>query len=146
MPPWANGTCSRRCTWYTKAIAGSCAMSRWGSERTIRTVHIEQLIDQGVALGKQGLFEQAAAMLRDAVAASPQHPRAHANLAVALQALARYDDALVACRRAVELWPDQASPHHTLANILIKLNRVSEAIAALRQWLARQPNSAQAHR
>ena len=106
---------------------------------------VERLIDEGIVLGRQGRLDDAAAMFRHALAADPQHPRAYANLAVALERLGRLDESLAAARRAIELAPGDANPHHTLGKTLVKLNRLSEAIASLRRAVQLAPNDAEAH-
>jgi hypothetical protein len=106
---------------------------------------VEQLVDQGVALGKQDRLAEAEALFRQATALDPNHPRAHTNLAVALQAMGRFDEALPIIRRSIALRGDDANAHHTLAKILVKTNRATEAIEALRRSLQLNPDDTEAH-
>jgi hypothetical protein len=106
---------------------------------------VEQLVDQGVALGKQDRLVEAEALLRQATTLDPNHPRAHTNLAVALQAMGRFDEALPIIQRSIALRGDDANAHHTLAKILVKMNRATEAIDALRRSLQLNPNDAETH-
>ncbi len=108
-------------------------------------MQIEQLIDQGVALGKQNRLDDAISVFHQAIEANPNHPRAHANLAVALQKLGRLDESLAASARTIELAPGEVNSLHTHGRTLMLLNRLPEAIEFLRRAVQISPQDGEIH-
>jgi tetratricopeptide (TPR) repeat protein len=108
-------------------------------------VTVEQTIDHAVAVGKQGRLSDAELMLREVVAAYPTHPRAYANLGVALQMQDKHDEALTAVRRSLELRADSASTHLSHAKLLLRMARPADAVDACRAALRLTPDDAETH-
>ncbi|MEO6436390.1 MAG: tetratricopeptide repeat protein [Tepidisphaeraceae bacterium] len=106
---------------------------------------LDQRINQAVALGQQGHFEEAEALLRAIVADDPTSARAHHNLGVALDGLDKLEPALETLRRAAELRPDDAMTQQTLAKVLAKLGRLDESIEACQRAVQLNPNHAESH-
>lgn len=87
----------------------------------------------GLALGDQGKFEEAIAILRKAVAIDPLFAPGHSNLGEVLKAQGSYEEAIVAYRKAIELDPKSAG--HVNLGMVLKhsLGREKEALAAFRR-------------
>ena len=64
------------------------------------------LYDQADKLKDEGKIEEAAAKLREALAADPSYALAHSALAVVLQKLGKHEEAIEHARRACELEPN----------------------------------------
>jgi tetratricopeptide (TPR) repeat protein len=64
------------------------------------------LYDQADKLKDEGKIEEAAAKLKEALAADPSYALAHSALAVVLQKLGKHDEAIEHARRACELEPN----------------------------------------
>src|SRR3954447_21173582 len=64
------------------------------------------LYDQADKLKDEGKIEEAAAKLREALAADPSYALAHSALAVVLQKLGKHEEAIQHARRACELEPN----------------------------------------
>ena len=56
---------------------------------------------------------------RDAVHKAPEHPRAHANYAVALSRAGRYDEAILEAKKAIELGQKGLESHFVAAGIVL---------------------------
>lgn len=90
-------------------------------------------------------YAEAESALRQALAAHPNDPDAHALLALALYALGRNDDALREAHLAVGLAPDQGFPHYVRALILLDDRQADDALRAVHEALRLDPTSARYH-
>lgn len=71
---------------------------------------------------------------RGALARDPQHPEAHAMLALALSALRRADEALAEANEAVRLAPDSWLPHYVAGHVLLNAGQARAGLPAA--WAA----------
>jgi tetratricopeptide (TPR) repeat protein len=115
------------------------AAARYLSVLSRNPRNIDALFLLGMASAQQGLFTDAAGVLRKAIKVSPQHAGAHNLLGVALQELGKHDEALACFDRAVLLQPDLTDAVLNRATLLAALGRYSEAIEAYDRSLAGQP-------
>ena len=72
--------------------------------------------------------EEAADLLRRAVAARPTDAAAHSNYGNSLNELKRFEDALGSYSRALKIKPDFAEAYFNRGNILRELKRFEEAL------------------
>src|SRR4051812_29901965 len=95
----------------------------------------------GVALARQGKYDQALAAFQAALSRDPQSAEANNNMANALSELGRDEEALPYLRKAVQIDPQQADAQYNLGTLLQSLGRHEEAIAALEVALRLSPQS-----
>jgi tetratricopeptide (TPR) repeat protein len=79
------------------------------------------------------------------VAAFPDEPETHFNMAVALERLGRVQEAIGQYDQALQLKPDYAWAHYNLGVTLARLGRVPEAVDHYEQALRTRPDYAWAH-
>ena len=114
-------------------------MSRLASKAPHASVEADQAIGRGNALEDRGEFAAALDCYREAVAAAPQHPRAHLNVGNALRQLHLDGEAARAYRDALEIDPGYAHAHFNLATLLAVIGDREGAKAELRDVLRLQP-------
>ncbi|HEY8550503.1 MAG TPA: aspartyl protease family protein [Vicinamibacterales bacterium] len=88
----------------------------------------------GDALWGVGLFPEAEARYREALAVDPAHARAHHGLARTLSSRRRFTEALDHIRIALARLPGDYELHHTEGFIFDRLGRYAEAAASLRRF------------
>jgi predicted O-linked N-acetylglucosamine transferase (SPINDLY family) len=101
---------------------------------------VARLIEEGQNLEDQGNVELALDRYRDAVAAAPDAPRAHMNVANALQRLNRLAEALTAARTAVACDPCYAPARFNLARLLLATGASSLAEPEIQETLRLMPH------
>jgi tetratricopeptide (TPR) repeat protein len=87
----------------------------------------KQHFDYGLALQKEGQWEQAEQQYKIALSYKPADAKSHMNLATALAAQARYDAAVPHVEEALRLQPDNGEFHFGYASLLQRLGRGDEA-------------------
>ena len=96
-----------------------------------------------------GLYADALASLRQAVAIDPRFVKAHDNLGLCYEALGRFQDAMASHGRAVRLNREAASPSawppHNLGLLLTRSNQAAEAEPLFREALRYDAGFAPAH-
>ena len=102
---------------------------------------VEALNNLGVALGRQGRFEELVAHYRRVIGVRPDISELHYNLGATLQTLGRVAEAERSYREAIRLKPEANQPHYNLASLLTSEDRVDEAVAEYRVALSANPNS-----
>jgi len=85
------------------------------------------------------------AIWNDTVAKSPQSPRAHNNLGIALAQAGRVPEAIGQYEEAIRINPNYAEAHDNLGATLGEAGNFPEAIAQFMQVLRINPDSAAAH-
>ena len=90
-------------------------------------------LERGILLYQQSRHELAEAELRQALAADPHDPYAHALLGLCLVERERFDDATAETRRAIHLGPDFPFAHYAHARVLYDRNHHKEALAAIQE-------------
>ncbi len=94
----------------------------------------------GDSLWAAGLFEDAEAKYRDALAMSPELARGHHGLARALAARSRLDEAMNEGQAALRFAPRDLEIHHTIGTIYERMHRYEEAAAAYSNYVNLLPN------
>lgn len=97
------------------------------------------LHQRGLAAAGAGRFEEAVALLGQAVAAAPGERAPHTNLGLALVRLGRHDEAVAAYRAALTIDPGHAATLAKLGRVLTQAGRPAEAVESLRRAAALDP-------
>ena len=92
------------------------------------------------ALWSNGLFDEADAEFRDALAVEPGLSRGHHGLAKALASQNKLDDALNEAQTALKLSPRDEEIHHTVGTIFERMRRYEQAAAAYTNYVNLLPN------
>jgi tetratricopeptide (TPR) repeat protein len=87
----------------------------------------KQHFDYGVALQKEGRWEDAEEQYKIALRFNPTGPKSHMNLAVVLTAQAKFDEAAPHMEEALRLQPNDGEFHFNYASLLQRLGRGDEA-------------------
>jgi len=100
----------------------------------------EALTLYGDALWASGLFEEAEAKYREALAKVPDLARGHHGLARALAARSRLDEAMNEAQMALRLAPRDLEVHHTVGTIYERMHKYEEAANAYSNYVNLLPN------
>ncbi|NOZ23572.1 MAG: tetratricopeptide repeat protein [Planctomycetes bacterium] len=100
----------------------------------------------GVALAKQGRFEEALSPLAEALRLNPNTAATHYHMGWALANLDRPDEAVNYFRRAVQINPDLVKAHLGLAKAYTALGRDALAAKHIGEAIRAKQNDPQAHR
>jgi tetratricopeptide (TPR) repeat protein len=95
-------------------------------------------INLGSALARGGAYEEAEALLREAVRMDPGTAPAQYHLGTVLEQTNRPDEAIQALRAAADADPAYADPLYALARIYRRQRRTAEADAALAAFTVRR--------
>jgi tetratricopeptide (TPR) repeat protein len=87
----------------------------------------KQHFDYGVALQKEGRWEEAEEQYKTALSFKPGDAKSHMNLAGVLMAQAKYDAAAPHMEEALRLQPNDGEFHFSYASLLQRLGRGDEA-------------------
>jgi Tfp pilus assembly protein PilF len=98
----------------------------------------------GVALGHQGLTDQAASHFAEAVRIWPEFTQAQLNLGVAQAAAGRLDDAAATYARVLSLRPDSAQAEAGLGGVLAQMGHLEDARPHLARAASLDPADARA--
>ncbi|MCC7346468.1 MAG: tetratricopeptide repeat protein [Variibacter sp.] len=90
---------------------------------------------------EQGRLEDAAVIIREAIAEAPQQTRLHALLGRVLTGLGHGEDALAALDRAIALGPATAGLWGSRGDALATLGRLAQAVQSYDRALALDPDS-----
>jgi len=107
--------------------------------RTIPT-NPEAMALYGDALWSAGLFQEAEAKYRDALAAVPDLARGHHGLAKSLLARGQMDDGMNEAQTALRLSPRDLEIHHTVGTIYEREHKYEEAANAYSNYVNLLPN------
>ena len=99
----------------------------------------------GVALGRRGQLNEAAASFQRALELVPNDAAVTYNLGFAFEGLGQFADALVQYDRAVALNPAFVGGWISRGKMLFALNRLEESLESMDRALALDPNNADAH-
>jgi len=109
------------------------------------TNRVDAMMNLGVALGFQGEFGKALALLEDALAVDETSHRGHNNLANVLNLSGRDQEAKASYLRALELEPDFPEGHYNFASLYAKLKQTDLAVKHYRLALEQNPEYADAY-
>lgn len=101
--------------------------------------HADTLHYLGVLVHQKGTQDEAADLIRRAIALNPENPIYHSNLGNVLVASGQVEDAAHSFETATRLKPDFAQAHSNLGTCLHKLGRIPEAEQAARAAVQLQP-------
>ncbi len=99
-------------------------------------------LDRALILFEQSRLDLAEKELRLALSAEPDHPRAHALLALCLAKREKFADATEEARRAIALAPDQPFCHYVMGSVLHERHRFDEAAEAVEEAIRLYPEAA----
>ena len=105
----------------------------------------KQHFDYGVALQKDGRWEDAEKQYETALRFNPADPKSHMNLAVVLTAQAKFDEAAPHMEEALRLQPKDGGFHFNYASLLQRLGRGDEAGPQYEAAARLLPDSPEAH-
>jgi predicted aspartyl protease/Flp pilus assembly protein TadD len=94
----------------------------------------------GDAMWSMGLFEEAEALYRDALAAAPSLARGHHGMAKSLAARSHLDEAMNEAQAALQLSPRDLEIHHTVGSIFERMHKYEEAAGAYSNYVNLLPN------
>jgi len=104
---------------------------------------VRDLADQRIALGNKhedsGALDAALSCYLDAIKTAPDYPRAHLNLASALELVGRSDDAVDSLQIALKLDPTYAPAHYNLGKLHASKRRYDAAERELREAIRLTP-------
>ncbi len=103
------------------------------------------LINQGLALHRQGALPQAAARYSEALRRDPRNADALYYLAAIAGAEGRFDKAITLSRAAIEIAPNRAKPHNLLGKALHRARQDLAALESFQAAIACEPTFAEAH-
>jgi Flp pilus assembly protein TadD len=92
------------------------------------------------ALWSSGLFQEAEAGYREALAVAPDLARGHHGVARSLAARSRLNEALGEAQAALRLSPRDLEIHHTVGTIFERMHKYEEAAAAFSNYVNLLPN------
>ena len=105
----------------------------------------KQHFDYGVALQKDGRWEEAEKQYKVALRFNPADPKSHMNVAVVLTAQAKFDEAAPHMEEALRLQPNDGGFHFNYASLLQRLGRGDEAGPQYEAAARLLPDSPEAH-
>ena len=105
----------------------------------------KQHYDYGLALQKEGQWEQAEQQYKIALGFKPADAKAHMNLATVLTAQNKFDEAAPHMEEAVRLQPGDGEFHFSYANLLQRLGRADQAGSHFEAAARLIPDSPEAH-
>src|SRR6185312_16334438 len=114
---------------------------------------VSEELRQAHALQARGRLEEAAEILRQAIAREPRkaielqpsNPTIHANLGSALSALGQHTEAAGAYQRAAALKPDFLAAFRGRGQALMRIGEAGEALASFQHAMRLAPGDAQIH-
>ncbi len=101
--------------------------------------------NRGVALYREGLFDEAIQAYREALRINPANASANYNLGLALFRKGSLDEAIQAYREALRINPESTNTHTNLGLALYHKGSLDEAIQDYREALRINPRNALAH-
>jgi Tfp pilus assembly protein PilF len=108
-------------------------------------VGAKQHFDYGLALQKEGQWEQAEEQYKTALGFKPGDAKSHMNLATVLMAQAKFDAAASHLEEALRLQPNSGELHLSYASLLQRLGRGDEAGRHYEAAARLMPDSPDAH-
>ena len=100
---------------------------------------------KGAAYDSKGMFDEAIAECKKAIAINPNYAEAHTNLGLAYYNKGMWDEAIAECKKAIAINPNSAEAHNNLGLAYYNKGMRDEAIAECKKAIAINPNYAKAH-
>ena len=116
-------------------------------EHTLKCTSNNYVIENslGVALAREGRFDEAANHHRASLKIAPDFSQAHNNLGIILGSQGKLDEALYHFRRAMEAEPNQPIMHFNVAAILEAQGKLDEAASEYRKCIQYRPDNPNAY-
>lgn len=99
-------------------------------------------LERALLLFQQSRHDLAEAELRQALAADPHEPYAHAVLGLCLAHREQFEEATDEARQAIHLAPDFPFAHYAHARVMFDRNRLPEALGAINEAIRLNPEDA----
>jgi Flp pilus assembly protein TadD len=100
-----------------------------------------RLFDVAVQMADKKDFEAAIPAWNKALALSPEDPRGHNNLGIALVATGKFEAAIAEYRKSLELNPSSSQTHNNLGSALAEAGRVDEALPEFQKSVELNPDN-----
>jgi tetratricopeptide (TPR) repeat protein len=127
-------------------VAGGVLLAhRYLGPRAVWVLATAALACGGLTMARNRDYRDPIAIWSDSVANYPENPRAHNNLAWALQAQGNFAEANAHFARAIELQPSYVTAHYTWGVALLDQGRPEEAIAQFAAAVKWAPDDADAY-
>jgi Flp pilus assembly protein TadD len=104
-----------------------------------------QSYEDGIALSREGRFEEALSAFKRAVRHQPQYGNAYYNMGIVYHELDRPEDAVKAYRKAIEINPGDAAAHVNLGNLYLRRAELTAAVMELETAVRIDPTYGLAH-
>ena len=105
------------------------------------TARLSSLMKRANSLAQRGLYDEAIAQVKEAIAIYPAEPKCSVQLASLYRARNMIGPAIEAMKKAVDLDPSDSNTNEQLLQALIELGRYEEAIKLSRRMLATFPKN-----
>jgi len=102
---------------------------------------LASLLKKADTLAKRGLYDEAIAQVKEAIALWPSEPKCSVQLANLYRAQNKIGPAIEAMKNAVDLNPKDSDTQEQLLQILIELGRYEEAVSLSRKMLKKSPKN-----
>jgi Flp pilus assembly protein TadD len=110
-----------------------------------RTKEAAQYHEQGVALSREGRFEEALSAFKRATKLSPDYGKAYYNMGVVYYELGDDEEAIEAYEKAIEIDPNDAAARMNLGNSFLRQGHLASAISELETVVRIEPTYGLAH-
>jgi len=107
--------------------------------------NINQILQQGIALHKEGKLEEAETSYKKAIELKSNNMIAHNNLGVVQYELGKYKEAETSYKKAIEHKPDFAEAYYNLGATQIKTEKYQEAEESYQKAIEINPDYAEAY-
>jgi tetratricopeptide (TPR) repeat protein len=114
------------------------------STHVVEQTGVESWLNQGIALGDKGKYEEAIQAFDEAIRINPQYEAAWYLKGAALHQQARYDEAIGAIDRAIEINPQDSDAWYLKGMVLDDLGKSDEAMQAFDNSTQIDPQNADA--
>jgi Flp pilus assembly protein TadD len=102
--------------------------SRASTDRRPNKTDVATLNNSAVQLTREKRFDEAAELLRKAIAANPASYRLHRNLSIVYESMEKKNEALASARTAVDLAPGDPAPLKQLCSVQLAFGLNEEAM------------------
>lgn len=130
---------------YKRNHAWSDEIILWSDNVTKSPLKARPRNQLGLALARQGRFDEAIEHYGEALRIEPDYVDAHNNLGAALAAQDRFEEAIKHYSKALAIKPDFAPAHSNLAGMLVAKGRFEEAVDHCSYALKINPHHAKMH-
>lgn len=127
-----------------QAPAGAKGETPASPEASTTGPGVEELLNQGRSLFKEGRYAEAIGKLEEALANDPKQAEGHYYLGAAYLEATRYLEAVETLKKALEIRPEFAQAYEALGRAYYLLDQNQDAVSALEQALKLDPSLTEA--